>query len=153
MTEDTKHKGIHDPWRLGTDDWQPPHDERPVGAAGSNDEFDADLAPDTWYVFRVPGAGLKVMDVHNPTTAAWKLLKLFKEDKRFRQVLSDAGFVDDGTAKGFVINGPQGTLCCPEATSTDNGLLRAVRALRASIRADRTLKQHFNKLGIIPLVE
>jgi len=155
MSEETKHRGIHDPWRLGTKEWQPPANEKPTGTPGSSDDFDQDLIPDKWYVFRVGGAAIKVMGAYEPIGAVLLLLKAYKEDKKVQEVMSAAGFTDQLTgdvATGFVFNAPNGVLCCPDAVNTEDGLQRLNRALRAAIRADRSMKDRLNKLGIIPLV-
>jgi hypothetical protein len=154
MTQD-KHKGIHDPWRLGTKEWQPPAGEKPTGTPGSDDDFDWDLVPDKWYVFRLGGAALKVMGADEPVGAVLILVRAYKEDEKVREVLTRAGFTDQltgDTASGFVFNAPNGVLCCPDAVNTEDGLQRLNRALRAAIRADRSMQERLTKLGIIPLV-
>lgn len=154
--DETKHKGIHDPWRLGTEAWRPPADEVPVGAQGSTDTLDGDLLPNQWYVFRVPGAALKIVGANEPVEAVRLLVKAYKEDKEIRSVLEAVGFTDrvtDATAIGFVFNAPNGVLCCPDAVDTTEGLQRLNKALRTAIRSNVSMKQRLNKWGIIPLVE
>jgi hypothetical protein len=149
-------KGIHDPWRLGTDKWKPPEGDVPVGTPGSHDDFDWDLRPDSWYIFRVQGAALKVMNAKDPEEAALQILKAYREEPKFQQVVAEAGFVDLGKQDanmGFVFKTETGTLCCPDAESVDDGLQRLVKALRAAVRNDRSMKPCLARLGIIPLVE
>jgi hypothetical protein len=154
--DDSVTKGIHDPWRLGTDAWRPPAGDAPAGAQGSAEEMDWDLTPRQWYVLRVGGTSIKVMGVDDPVKAVMRLLHCYKKDDKLREVFQSAGFTDQLTpeaATGFMFKVGEEALCCPDATSTEEGLRRLNKALRAAIRQDPTMKQRLDHLGIIPLVE
>jgi len=154
MTDDTKNRGIHDPWRVGVP--APVEENAPVGAQGSPDDMDWDLVPHKQYVLRVGGAALKVIGVDNPVNAAFHLIDVYKKDARLRGVLQEVGFTDEHSlenATGMVLRAGTHVLCCPSALSNEEGLRRMTCALRAAIRKDPTMQKHLNHLGLVPLVE
>lgn len=150
-----KSKGIHDPWRLGTDDWEPPKEEAPAGAKGSKLPFDWDLQPEKTYVLRHQGVALKIIGANEPTGAVAVLIRAFVTNEEVRRILTEAGFEyhDDGQGTGFALKIEDHVLCCPTARDTRDGLHRCCQALRQAIRADRTLKRRLQKLGIVPLIQ
>jgi hypothetical protein len=152
---DPERKGIHDPWRMGTPEWQPPADEALAGTKRSNEPQDTDLQPSTWYIFRTHGAALKIMQADNPADAAVRLLQAYTADADLRAVIQDAGFTvrPKDKAEGMTFYTPGGALCCPEAQSTDDGLQRLILALRKAVRQDRNLRTRLAKMGIIPILE
>jgi hypothetical protein len=151
----TKNKGIHDPWRMGTPDWEPPPEEKPAGAKGSKLPFDWDLQPEQTFVLRYQGVSLKVIGANTAEGAAAVILRAFLMDSEVRQILTDAGFEhhEDGGGSGFVLKVQGQTLACPSATDTRDGLFRLSTALRQAMRADRSMKGRLIKLGIVPLIQ
>jgi hypothetical protein len=151
----TKNPGLHDPWRMGTPEWEPPPDEKPAGAQGSQLPLDWDLQPELTFVLRYQGVSLKVIGADNAEGAAFIILRAFLIDDAIRRILTEAGFEhhEDEGGSGFVLKAQGHTLACPTARDTRDGLLRLSDALRRAIRADRTMKSRLTKLGIVPLVQ
>ena len=152
---DTKSKGIHDPWRLGTPEWEPPPEDAPAGTKGSKLPFDWDLQPDQIYVLRHRGVSIKIVGSDNPTGAAAVIINAFLMDPEVNRVLTAAGFEyhDDGGGTGFTLKVKNHTLACPQAIDVRDGLDRLSQTLRRAVRADRSMKARLTKLGIIPLIK
>lgn len=151
----TKSRGIHDPWRLGTPEWEPPPEDKPAGTKGSSLPFDWDLQPEQTYVLRHQGISLRVIGANTAEGAAAVILRAFFLDEDVRRILTEAGFEHhegDG-GSGFVLRARGQTLACPDAFDTRDGLRRLTEALRRAIHADRSMKGRLHKLGLVPLVQ
>jgi hypothetical protein len=154
MTKDTKSKGIHDPWRMGTPEWEPPPNKAPAGTKGSKLPFDWDLQPDKVYVLRHRGVSIKIIGADEPVGAAAVLINAFNQDQKVNQILAAAGFEyhDDGGGSGFTLKVREHTLACPAAVDARDGMNRLCQALRRAIRADHSMKERLRKLGVVPLI-
>jgi hypothetical protein len=149
-------RGVHDPWRLGTPEWEPPPDEKPAGTKGSQLPFDWDLQPERTFVLRYQGVSLRVIGADTAEGAAEVILRAFLIDPEVRRILEDAGFEhseEDADGTGFVLRARGHVLFCADARDTRDGFARLSTTLRRAIRTDKMMKQRLTKLGLVPLVK
>ena len=150
----TKSKGIHDPWRMGTPEWEPPAEDAPAGTKRSALAFDWDLQPEKTYVLRHSGSSIKFIGADEPVGAITLLIYAFLKEDSVRKALTDAGFEhrEDGGGSGFTLRVKEHVLACPVAVDARDGMHRLCNALRQLIRTNRQMKARLTRLGIVPLV-
>lgn len=144
-------RGIHDPFRLGSPEWEPPPDDAPAGTKKSQLPLDWDLQHMQMFTLRQPGVSLGVVGTDTAEGAAARIIQAFEEDHEVRDELRSAGFehgaTKDGT--GFVLAADDQALFCPHATSTRDGLYRLCRALRRIIVTSRQ-RNSLQRWGLVP---
>lgn len=151
--EKPKYPGLHDPWRVGSPEWEPPKDDAPAGTKKSKLDFDWDLQPEKVFVLRQPGASIKVIGTDTAEGAVARLLQAYTEDMDICGALSEAGFKlgSEEAATGFTLHTGGHALYCAEAKSADEGLQRLCRALRRIVRTGRD-RNCLQRWGIVPLL-
>lgn len=151
MTKATR--GVHDPWRMGTPEWEPPKEDKPAGTKYSSLPFDWDLKHSTHFVMRYAGKALKVINASTPLEAAYRIIAAYDADEILRRALDAAGFVRGRTeeSEGFVLSFAEHALFAPAAKSAEEGFSLLHTTLRQLTRQPG-MKKHLDNLGLVPLI-
>lgn len=151
-------KGVHDPWRIGTPEWELPKQPatNQAGMRKSTHPFDWDLQPDKRCLLHLDGASgaLIVSGTDDMAEAAEVVVQVIQEFPDLALELEKEGFthgpITDIRVQNFFLKTKQYLVTHPIANNQT-----FTRLIRAFLRVNRTKhgNQHLKKRGIKPLLE
>lgn len=154
--EATIPKGVHDPWRMGTPEWEPPPSaKKPVGARRSTHDMDWDLQPDKRCMLRLSGvsSALIVKGTDDPKKAAILVLTAVQKSPDLQLALEGEGFIhgppEETRLRGFFFCSPDYVVThSSQRPETFTSFVRAFLKLNRTPDGQKQLKQ----AGIRPLL-